>query len=68
MSHRYDQCDATCTVDCGHCKGAGAPKVKDERAFNTEPEHVVRCALAWISGYDPELYQRALRRAHGDWT
>lgn len=20
---RYDQCDETCTVDCGHCKGAG---------------------------------------------
>ena len=22
---RYDQCDGTCTVDCGHCKGAGRP-------------------------------------------
>jgi len=21
MSKRYDQCDETCTVDCGHCKG-----------------------------------------------
>jgi hypothetical protein len=20
---RYDQCDETCTIDCGHCKGAG---------------------------------------------
>ena len=26
MSHRYDQCDATCTIDCGHCKGAGKPE------------------------------------------
>ena len=25
MSARYDQCDATCTTDCGHCKGAGRP-------------------------------------------
>lgn len=25
MSARYDQCDDTCTVDCGHCKGAGRP-------------------------------------------
>lgn len=24
-AHRYDQCDDTCTVDCGHCKGAGRP-------------------------------------------
>ena len=22
---RYDQCDDTCTTDCGHCKGAGRP-------------------------------------------
>lgn len=22
---RYDQCDETCTTDCGHCKGAGRP-------------------------------------------
>lgn len=24
--HRYDQCDDTCTTDCGHRKGAGAPR------------------------------------------
>ncbi len=23
---RYDQCDHTCTVDCGHCKGQGPPR------------------------------------------
>jgi hypothetical protein len=23
---RYDQCDGTCTVDCGHCKGNGRPE------------------------------------------
>jgi hypothetical protein len=23
---RFDQCDATCTTDCGHCKGAGRPE------------------------------------------
>lgn len=23
MGHRFDQCDETCTVDCGHCKGRG---------------------------------------------
>lgn len=22
---RFDQCDSTCTTDCGHCKGAGKP-------------------------------------------
>jgi len=26
MTKRYDQCDGTCTVDCGHCKGKGRPK------------------------------------------
>ena len=25
MTARYDQCDDTCTVDCGHCKGQGRP-------------------------------------------
>ena len=23
---RYDQCDETCTTDCGHCKGQGWPQ------------------------------------------
>lgn len=23
--NRFDQCDELCTVDCGHCKGAGRP-------------------------------------------
>lgn len=22
---RYDQCDQTCTTDCGHCKGQSIP-------------------------------------------
>ena len=25
FGRRYDQCDETCTTDCGHCKGAGRP-------------------------------------------
>lgn len=25
VPRRYDQCDDTCTVDCGHCKGNGPP-------------------------------------------
>lgn len=24
-AQRYDQCDDTCTADCGHCKGHGRP-------------------------------------------
>lgn len=38
---RYEQCDGTCTVDCGHCKGQGPPV-----ATPTEPERpeiVVLC-------------------------
>lgn len=30
--HRYDQCDATCTTDCGHCKGEGPPKTEGASA------------------------------------
>lgn len=26
---RYDQCDSTCTTDCGHCKGHGRPDELD---------------------------------------
>ena len=43
-------------------------KVKDERAYNTAAEHIVRNALAYVYGANPELYRLALRRAHGDWT
>lgn len=25
VPRRYDRCDETCTVDCGHCKGTGVP-------------------------------------------
>lgn len=25
-ARRYDQCDESCTTDCGHCKGEGPPK------------------------------------------
>lgn len=28
---RYDQCDHTCTVDCGHCKGQGPPRNLEPR-------------------------------------
>jgi hypothetical protein len=28
MTARYSQCDSTCTVDCGHCKGNEPPQEK----------------------------------------
>lgn len=31
-ARRYSQCDATCTVDCGHCKGAGLIEQARDRA------------------------------------
>ena len=43
--HRYDQCDATCTVDCGHCKGAGRPTP----ALTTGPR-----AVTWTPALDGE--------------
>lgn len=43
----YDQCDATCTTDCGTCKGQGKPvggryeaakKVVETKQFNPDFE------------------------------
>jgi|SRR5690606_23282 len=36
---RYDQCDDTCTTDCGHCKGQGRPSPL--AALTDEPGHIV---------------------------
>jgi hypothetical protein len=35
---RYDQCDDTCTVDCGHCKGAGpaVPVEEQQRVITAD--------------------------------
>lgn len=40
---RYDQCGADCTVDCGHCKGAGRP------AASAEQQHLIEIDAG--SGY-----------------
>lgn len=32
MSARFDQCDETCTVDCGHCKGHYVDEYRDALA------------------------------------
>ncbi len=29
MAERFDQCDETCTVDCGHCKGRPIESLRD---------------------------------------
>lgn len=34
---RYDQCDSTCTTDCGHCKGAGHPDGRADRVLVQPP-------------------------------
>ncbi len=56
MSTRYDQCDDTCTVDCGHCKGAGIPAHITDRLIESHQEQTRDMALAYI-----ELYERAER-------
>lgn len=46
-------------------------KVKDQGAqalYDTATESECRYALAWLSGYAPELYERAMRRARGDFS
>lgn len=53
MATRYDQCDDTCTVDCGHCKGQGVPATshtKDRLPTNGPPFCVECSAVAqdWV--------------------
>lgn len=43
-------------------------KVNAGPAYNTAPEQECRYALAWLCGYDPELYERAMRRGRGDYS
>lgn len=43
---RYDQCDETCTTDCGHCKGQGRP------TSTTETVWVCGSCYMAIAGYD----------------
>jgi hypothetical protein len=42
---RYDQCDQTCTTDCGHCKGNGPPPPPPLRGDPLRPS---ACADWWI--------------------
>lgn len=57
---RYDQCDSTCTTDCGHCKGQGPPEL---------PAVMVDRAAARLWAFDgntspwPPNDQEDLRRA-----
>jgi hypothetical protein len=41
---RYGQCDGTCTVDCGHCKGHGRP---------IAPQHCDLCGTSHHDGSPP---------------
>ena len=38
---RYDQCDESCTTDCGHCKGAGPPSEAPSRVAGAIGRSVV---------------------------
>lgn len=49
---RYDQCDETCTTDCGHCKGKGKP-TDASRALQTVNE-----VLTDVSDYARRLEQQ----------
>jgi len=53
---RYDQCDATCTVDCGHCKGQGPPADADREAF-VEAASRILYGLSWDQ-LDPDDMRR----------
>lgn len=47
---RYADCRPDCTVDCGHCKGTGRPRLMTPRevaaVFRVDPKTVTRWARA----------------------
>lgn len=45
---RYDQCDETCTADCGHCKGKGIPHGWAWREYTTTPHFRSPDFGAWL--------------------
>lgn len=47
---RYDQCDETCTTDCGHCKGQGPPE-PDGEVLVVDPPVVPRERLNAVAGW-----------------
>jgi hypothetical protein len=52
---RYAQCDETCTVDCGACKGAGPPSPGVVRSYVARP-------LVAIENEQREAEYRAARQ------
>jgi len=55
---RYDQCDDTCTTDCGHCKGAGRPAPQEHdvtvRYKIAWDEFLAECGTCkWVGSYMP---------------
>jgi hypothetical protein len=58
---RYALCDASCTVDCGACKGAGQP-----RAAGAIGRAVVDAAAAYSQRL-ADLWAAQLSRDAGPW-
>jgi hypothetical protein len=59
---RYDQCDVTCTADCGHCKGQGRPPVDGQARRDGRHQVLVR-TLRFTGVADAELVADQLIRA-----
>lgn len=51
-SIRYGQCDDTCTVDCGHCKGEGPPDVSSVRAVDLDLDQIEARANAATEAFN----------------
>ncbi|GAB6938334.1 hypothetical protein ACQP60_04325 [Isoptericola variabilis] len=64
--HRFDQCDATCTTDCGHCKGndvlkAAATAVRDtlndERPVTALDYRIAAAVLGTLPEHRDDIVQ-----------
>ncbi len=51
---RYGQCDGTCTVDCGHCKGRGPLGDVRHRLEQAQATLQAMVATAVAHGENPE--------------
>lgn len=60
MTARYDQCDATCTTDCGHCKGEGPPDLMAR--LRESVARVVTAPSSRTGATDREVLVRAAAR------
>ena len=68
-ARRYNQCDSTCTVDCGHCKGKGKPVGSPDPISDEAVRAALHVVAAQIEAHlrangAPPIWYRAVDIVH----